>query len=262
MSDEPRREHASEDELILHYYGESPAPAAVESHLHACGSCQAAWDALCAALDAVTDETAGAGPLRERSPADIEGVWMALRPRLRAESRRRSLRRAFLLPLAAAAALVLAFLAGRHWPMPSPGPDTASAASEAKVRERVLLVAVSDHLERSQMLLVELANAPAGQAMDIGPEQERAEELVGANRLYRAAAVRAGEPGMASLLEELERLFLEVAHSPEQLRPAQLARLQRRIESRGLLFKVRVLESTVRQQQKQEPPAAPAGSIS
>ena len=261
MSGEPR-EHLVEDELILHYYGESPAPAAVESHLQACASCHADWDALCAALDAVTDETAGPGPIRERSPADVESVWLALRPRLQAESRRRSLRRAFLAPLAAAAALVLAFLAGRHWPPPSPAPSATTAASEAQVRERVLLIAVGDHLERSQMLLVELANAPAGKPVDIGVEQERAEELVGANRLYRAAAVRAGEPAMASVLEELERLFLEVAHSPEQLRPAQLARLQRRIESRGLLFKVRVLESTVREQQKQEQPAAPAGSIS
>jgi hypothetical protein len=260
MSDDQRREHLEEDELILHYYGESPA-AAVESHLHACGSCRNAWDALCAALDAVTDETAGPDALRERSPADLETVWLRLRPQLQAESRRRSLRRAFLVPLAAAAALVMAFLAGRHWPMPSPAPAVTTAASEAQVRERVLLIAVGDHLERSQMLLVELANAPAGKPADIGVEQERAEELVGANRLYRAAAVRAGEPAMASVLEELERLFIEVAHSPEQLRPAQLARLQRRIESRGLLFKVRVLESTVRQQQKQEQPAI-AGSIS
>jgi hypothetical protein len=262
MSEEARHEHFQEDELILHYYGESSAPAAVESHLHACAACQDDWNALCAALDAVTDETAGPGPVRDRSPADLESLWTALRPRLLAETRRRSLRRAFLAPLAAAAALVMAFLAGRHWPLPSPPAPAATAAAEAEVRERVLLIAVGEHLERSQMLLVELANAPSGKAVDIGLEQERAEELVGAGRLYRAAAVRAGEPGMASVLEELERLFLEVANAPEQLRPEQLARLQRRIESRGLLFKVRVLESTVRRQQKQETPAAPAGSIS
>jgi hypothetical protein len=257
MSDE-RREHVEEDELILHYYGESPAPAAVESHLGDCAPCRASWEALCGALDAVTDETAGPG-LLERSPADVDRLWLGLRPRLQAAGRRRALRRAILAPLAAAAALVLAFLAGRQWPVPLPAP--ATEASEARVRERVLLVAVGEHLERSQMLLVELANAPADKTVDIGVEQERAEDLVGANRLYRAAAVRAGEPAMASVLEELERLFLEVAHSPEHLRPEQLARLQRRIESRGLLFKVRVLESNVRQQQKQEPPAR-AGTIS
>ena len=37
---------------------------------------------------------------------------------------------------------------------------------------------------------------------------------MGANRLYRQTVVRAGEPGMASLLEELERLLVEVAHRP------------------------------------------------
>jgi hypothetical protein len=195
--------------------------------------------------------------MREPSPADIESVWLRLRPRLEVARRERALRRAVLAPLAAAAAIVLAFLAGRHWPAPGAAPQ----AAEAEVRERVLLVAVGEHLERSQMLLVELANAPAGRSFDIGLEQERAQELVGANRLYRQAAVRAGEPAMASVLEELERLFLEVAHAPEHLRPEQIAKLQRRIEARGLLFKVRVLESTVRRQQKQEQPGPP-GAIS
>jgi len=260
MIEEQPEGHAGEDELVLHYYGESPRPAAVEAHLHACAPCRAEWDGLCAALDAVTDATAGPEGRREGSPADVEAVWLRLRPQLAAVRRRRALRRVLLPPLAAAAALVLAFLAGRHWPPP---PAPAPAASEAQVRERILLVAVGDHLERSQMLLVELANAPAGQPMDIGVEQARAQELVGANRLYRQAAVRAGEPGMASVLEELERLFVEVAHAPEQLRPAQLARFQKRIEARGLLFKVRVLETRVRSQQKHDQQQAPpSGAIS
>jgi hypothetical protein len=262
MSDQARTDHFAEDDLVLHYYGESPAPAAVEAHLAACVPCRSEWASLCAALDAVTDATAGAAAPRELSPADLESVWLALRPRLVAERQRRAARRALWAPLAAAAALVFAFLAGRHWPTPSPTPGPSTAASEAQVRERVLLVAVGDHLERSQMLLVELANAPAGRAVDIGPEQERAQELVGDSRLYRQAALRAGEPAMASVLDELERLLVEVAHAPEQLRPAQLEKLQRRIEARGLLFKVRVLESRVRQQQKDEQRAPVAGAVS
>jgi hypothetical protein len=152
----------------------------------------------------------------------------------------------------------VAFVAGRHSSAPSPAP----AAADERVRERILLVAVGDHLERSQMLLIELANAPRGRAADIGIEQGWAQELVGANRLYRQAALRAGEPAVAGVLDELERLLVEVAHAPEQLRPAQLEKLQRRIEARGLLFKVRVLESRVRQQQKDEQRAPVAGAVS
>ena len=40
------------------------------------------------------------------------------------------------------------------------------------------------------------------------------------SRLYRQAAVRAGEPGVASVLDELERVLIEVANSPPPVRRA------------------------------------------
>jgi hypothetical protein len=113
-------------------------------------------------------------------------------------------------------------------------------------------VAVGDHLERSEMLLVELVNAGAdGKPVDISTQQQYAEELVGANRLYRQTVVRAGEPGVASLLDELERLLVEVAHRPSSMSAADLADIRSRIESRGLLFRVRVIETQVREKEKQ-----------
>jgi hypothetical protein len=53
--------------------------------------------------------------------------------------------------------VVVAFVAGR-WsgaPVPAPTPDAVASVAP----ERVLLVAVGDHLDRSQMVLVELLNA-------------------------------------------------------------------------------------------------------
>ncbi|HET8644314.1 MAG TPA: hypothetical protein VFO85_02420 [Vicinamibacteria bacterium] len=248
--------HLEEEDLILHYYGETGAAA--EAHLAECAACGAAYGDLCAALDAVTDATAaGEGPAL-LAPAAVDAAWLRLRPRLLA-SRPAGWRRMLAAPLAAAAALVFAFLAGRQWPLPSPSTSPSPAAS-APVRERVLLVAVGDHLQRSQMLLVELANAPAGRPVHIAAEQEWAEELVGANRLYRQGAEAAGEPAVAGLLEELERVLVEIAHAPPDLPADQLARIQRRIESRGLLFKVQVLEKRVRTQRPREAP--PAGAIS
>lgn len=251
MSDEGRDlAHATEEELILHYYGEAAAATVLEAHLQACADCRAEWQAIRDSLDAVTEALDAPGR-DEPSPARIDSMWPALAPRLR---RRRAWTRAWV-PLAAAAALVLAFLLGRHWP----GPPPVAPAAQAQASERILLVAVGEHLERSQMLLVELSNAPRSQAMDMAREQEWAQELVGANRLYRHTAARAGEAGLASVLEELERVLVEVAHSPTRLEPSQVAQLQRRIESRGLLFKVRVLEWRVREKQKVE---APPGALS
>jgi hypothetical protein len=123
-------------------------------------------------------------------------------------------------------------------------------ASQQQVRERVLLVAVGDHLERSQMVLAELSNAPEQKGrLDISDERELAAELVDDNRLYRETARTTGDTAVASVLDDLERVLLEIAHSPSEISSAQLADLQQEIESRGLLFKVRVLGSNVRDEE-------------
>jgi hypothetical protein len=238
--------HPTIDDLVLHYYGESPRPAALDGHLADCAECRRSWDELARTLAAVTDETLSAGGIPQFGAAEVDRAWQRLAPRLAVE-RRRAWRPRVLLPLAMAASLILAFVLGRHSATPPP----PTAASQGP--ERVLLVAVGDHLERSERLLVELANAGPDTAAEGTKRQQQAEELVGANRLYRQAAARAGEPGMASVLEELERLLIEVAHQPS-LTPTDVKELKRRIEFLGLLFKVRVLGEGVREKQKEIAP--------
>lgn len=243
----PPGTHVTDDDLVLHYYGESERPALVDVHLDACAACGARWQGLAQALAAVTDEVVAERGRPEFGARELDAAWHRLAPRLQAERQRARFRR-LMVPLAVAASLVLAFTIGRHWP--------AAPAVAPGGTERVLLVAVGDHLERSEMLLVELVNASPDQPVDIGSEQRQAQELVGASRLYRAAVTRAGEAGLASVLEELERLLVEVAHRPSEIAPDELAALRRRIESRGLLFKVRVLEWQVREKQKEPAPGA------
>jgi hypothetical protein len=152
---------------------------------------------------------------------------------------------------ALAAAVVVAFLLGREFPSrPQP--------LSPEVRERVLLVAVGDHLERSRMVLVEVANAPRGELMDASVQRAFADELVSANRLYRQTALRSGEPALAAVLEELERVLVEIAAGPDDLAPSELAELQRRIESRGLLFRVQVIQSHVRERERESVPRGAA----
>jgi len=52
------------------------------------------------------------------------------------------------------------------------------------------------------------------------------------------------------VLDELERVLVEVAASPDALSAVEAERVRERIESRGLLFKVRVLSSEIRERQK------------
>jgi len=53
--------------------------------------------------------------------------------------------------------------------------------------------------------------------------------------------VQHGDDRLASLLADLEPVLLEIAHSDGTLSPAEAVALQKRIDSKGLLFKVRVM---------------------
>ena len=62
----------------------------------------------------------------------------------------------------------------------------ATFGAKPQGHDRILLVAVGDHLERSQMVLVELMNATPGESLDISSQQQVAEDLVSENRLVQA----------------------------------------------------------------------------
>jgi hypothetical protein len=201
---------------------------------------------------AAVDEAAFAGA---EVPDGFERtVWARLEPAL--PPARKGLVSWFMFSparLAWAAAIVAlvtgAFFAGRLVPR---APETAgmTQASAEQVRERILLVDLSDHLDRSQMVLVELVNAEGGGKVDISGERARAEQLVSSNRLYRQTAADTGDGNVVALLDELERVLVDVAASPETMSSQDLDEVRRRIESKGLLFKVRVVSSEVRERQK------------
>lgn len=230
--------HLSEEQLVLFYYGESAEAAGVEDHLAECETCRADFRSLQLVLN-----TVDSAPVPERQAGYGEAVWQRIENKLGARPARRGFRWWIWAP-ALAMLLLSAFLVGRL----SRRSDVL--ASQQQVRERVLLVAVGEHLERSQMVLAELSNAPEQKGrLDISDERELAAELVDDNRLYRETARTTGDTAVASVLDDLERVLLEIAHSPSEISSAQLADLQQEIESRGLLFKVRVLGSNVRDEE-------------
>jgi hypothetical protein len=154
--------------------------------------------------------------------------------------------------------IVSAFFAGRFWQRRQ-APEQAPISAQA--RERILLLAVGNHLERSQMVLVELENADGKGPVDIGPEQRTARDLVEANRLYRQTAARAGDAGMANVLDDLERVLIEVANSPSQISSAQLDSIRHRIEAKGILFKIRVVGTQVEEREKSAQAIQSSGRI-
>lgn len=239
--------HLTQDELVLLYYRESGADERrADEHLRSCDLCRREFADINRAL-----EVAGSLPVPERNENYGAEVWAQLQPRLKQKLERRW---SFLIPIHTwalaggfAVLLAMAFWGGRVWQMRQ-APAAASISPNA--RERILMVAVGDHLERAQMLLVELMNeGPAG-SVDVSQTKQLAQDLVQSNRLYRQTALRDGQAGMADVLDGLERILLQISHSPDEISADDLASLRHQIEAEGILFKVRVIELQVQEKQK------------
>ena len=241
--------HLNDDDLVLHYYGElSPTEeSSAGAHLASCGECQENYATLQRVM-ALVDSA----PAVEPAPGFEAVAWARLEPAL---PRRGSWLSWFVFSPArlafAAGVIVLiggAFMAGRLSRTTGPGGAPQSAA---QVRERILLVDLGEHLDRSQMVLVELVSAGGTTGdVDISTERARAEQLVGVNRLYRQTALSTGDTNMAAVLDDLERVLVDIAASPSTVSQDDLDSVRRRIDSNELLFKVRVVSSQVRERQK------------
>ena len=253
--------HTTEEELIAYCEGVAEQREAISGHLAACQECRLELqriEAVLTALDSLPVPDPGADYGRR--------VWQQIAPRL--PEKRGRWWQSFLEPRrlgtvgAIVALIVAAFVAGR---ITTRNRVEDNIATKEQVRERVLVVAVGEHLGRSEMMLVELSNAepatPAQKQVNISSEQHRAEDLLQENRLYRQTALQQGDAGLADTLDELERVLLDVAHSPEEVTPKQLQAIRQKIEARGILFKVRVVGKKLQQRQEATRPT-PAQNVS
>ena len=260
-------QHVTEDDLILHFYGESPNAERVDQHLASCAHCRDAFDQL-KQLFALVDTADGFSPTEPPGPAFEREVWARLQPQLmpRQSWFARMLwpgagsgRRMRLVMAGGIASLVLvAFLAGRFSNEVLPVAPDATSVADGDVAGRILVVAVVDHLDRSQMVLLEVLNREVENAADMATEQSLARELVSANRLYRQTAVQAGDDATSGVLDELERVLLEIANTPQDATRDDLDALRARIAAGGLLFRVRVVHSEMREREQQ--PLLPGSS--
>ncbi|TDI43558.1 MAG: hypothetical protein E2P02_11080 [Acidobacteria bacterium] len=218
--------HLDEEELVLYHYGDAEDATSVEEHLKTCARCRAELAELTAVLADVS-----ALPAPDRGDEYGEEVWAAIAHKL---TPRRRVRSVFML---AAAAVLLAgtFLVGRlstRWNAPPPS---------AQIRERILLVALDEHLDRSQMLLLELVNAPESTF-----ELSAARELLHESRLYRQTAFRMGDLATTDVLDEIERLLLDVVHGTTSGDV-----LTARIVEQDVFFKIRILQTNVRRREEE-----------
>ncbi|MEM7352445.1 MAG: hypothetical protein AAF657_16720 [Acidobacteriota bacterium] len=233
-----------DEDLILYYYGEARHADAIRQRLEASPPDRQRYAKLCRLLEQVDTY-----PVPEVPDDYGARLWRRVQPRLHQppEHRLRDWLTAVLTPrhlaLAGSVAmlLVLAFTAGLYWPMID---ENTAQPLPADGRERILRVAISEHLQSSEMLLLELANKPAARADELAEEPGRADALLALNRLYRQTAERGGQRDLAEVLEALERLLIDIAHS--DLSPDDLGDLRQRLATGDLLFQIRIITSRVR----------------
>jgi hypothetical protein len=236
--------HLTDDELVLHYYGETSdaADARAASHVDGCVECRENLARLQRVL-AMVD--AGAPPAADA--AFESRMWERLEPELQlaaGSGQQAAGRSSYHLPpttyrLATAALLVLAaFVAGRMSAPQISAPIVATVAS-IPAADRVLDVDLGDHLDRAEVALV-------GFLTRAEPAEGRggAEDLIAANRLYRGTAQALGDDNVVTVLDELERALIEIAAAPEADAEEQDA-VRAWIDSRDLLFKVRIIRDTL-----------------
>ena len=247
--------HLTEDDLILHFYGETRQPGSVHIHLAGCPTCAAEYEEIASTLTLVSTPP----PLERGDLYGLE-VWQRIRPLLPAPdpwwrlSRMRGNR-----PVLAAASLLLiaaAFATGRYWPREEPVVPAIGQFADVRpdADQRARTAAIADHLERSERVLLDLSNLE-GSPVDVSSQQTWAADLIDANRLYRDAAAQAGDAAIAGVLDDLERTLLDIAHAPAKLTPAELDDVRTRLEGAALLFKVRILSNELRE--REGAPVAP-----
>ena len=232
--------HLTEEEMIEHYYSEDTRKANAEAHLRVCTPCSRTYEELGKLLGSVR-----APETPERGPEYGAQVWQSIRGSLLPYEAKK--KRGFFywpqMAFAAACLLLLAgaFLAGRIWEHAHTRPTLASNPQQTK--ERVVLFVLDNHLDRSERLLVQLNHAAAdGEQIDY-PLQGEARQLLTDNRLYRQSVAKSNDPLLAAALDHLERVLLEVANSPDGLNSADIVRIEKEMNTQGLLFQIRVLRT-------------------
>jgi len=230
--------HLNEEELIELYYNEATTAAHV--HLRACRECSTQYAELQRDLDRVK-------AVQVRAPGAEYGerVWQALSSRLIAYQKRPARRHSWVqwksatVAATCAALLAIAFVGGRYWERHT-NKTVAIANPNPPATQRVLLVVLTDHLDRTERLLVALNHADSSGPAENSQLQSDARELLASNRLYRATASKAGDPAMAGALDRVENVLAEVANDPN-LTADDLERVRRDMNTEAILFEIRVL---------------------
>ena len=226
--------HLTEDELIELYYGEGPSAAS--THIKGCRDCSRKYSEITRSLEDIRLEA-----VPQRSADYGDRVWERLRPQIIPFEKKKAGWRvwgAAAMAGCCAMLLAVAFVGGRYWERNTK--KQANIADSPRATQRVVLLVLSDHLDRTERLLVQLEHSQSPDATENAQLQLEARDLLASNRLYRVSASNAGDAALAGALDRLEGVLAEIANNPN-LSAADLKRVRNDMNTKGILFEIRIL---------------------
>jgi hypothetical protein len=231
--------HLIEDELVELYYGEGTTAA--NAHLGACRECSRKYAEFSRSLEEIRPAA-----VPKRGADYGERVWQTLRSQLIPYEKKTAGWRgwagwkAAAMTVACVMLLAAVFLGGRYWERGTT--KKAKLTDSPQSTQRVVLVVLTDHLDRTERLLVQLEHSQSRDRVENDQMQSEARELLASNRLYRVTAGNTGDAELASALDRLEGVLAEIANDPN-LTASDLKRVRKDMNTKGILFEIRVLQA-------------------
>jgi len=121
------------------------------------------------------------------------------------------------------------------------GDSNATAGTQVRSGDAETMTAM--HLEKSELLLRAFRNVRAnenGRAAEISYERQRAQQLVYQNIMLRREADTTGDVQVATLLESLEPILLDIANLPQHPEDADIRAIQQRVERKNIVALLQV----------------------
>lgn len=124
---------------------------------------------------------------------------------------------------------------------PKPGEQFATIPERVRSADAETMTAT--HFEKSETLLRSFRNArlnEPGSAAEVSYERKRAQELVYRNMMLRREADARGDVQVASLLESLEPILLDIANLPDKPNKDAVEVIRERVERKNIVALLRV----------------------
>jgi negative regulator of sigma E activity len=121
--------------------------------------------------------------------------------------------------------------------------DDSRKSGPPQVRSADAETMTAVHFEKSELLLRAFRNvrlSSDGEAAEIDYERQRAQQLIYQNIMLRREADTAGDVQVATLLESLEPILLDIANLPQHPKDEDVRAIQQRVERKNIVALLQV----------------------